>query len=112
MDTLKRKRDKALLAQLLDENRPDEPVVLYNTNDCPVPFWHLATIPYAAAGRAEKTFVVLCPVEDFGSLRADEAAIFRIDKDAEGYDAIYIEEDEQTIEQVYARYSILAAQQE
>lgn len=90
---------------LLDEEN-NEDIVLFNEKGEPVSFEQIAIIP-----RNNETYAILKPVIPFPEMDPDEGLVFRIanlDEENEGLELVV---DEQIIDEVFAVYDELVAEE-
>lgn len=82
---------------LFDENN-DSNIVLYNDLNQPVEFEQIALIPLEGT-----VYAILKPVNAMAGMAEDEALVFFIDEIG-GEDCLLVEEDDHTIDRVFAAY--------
>ena len=83
---------------LLDENNND-PISLYDETDKEVKFEQVAIIP-----DNEKIYAILKPIDDLEGVADDEAIVFAVEEDEEGFSVLVVEKDEEIAIRVFDKY--------
>ena len=94
-----KEKDIDALDAILDKNNDDN-IILYNEKNEAVEFEQVALIVYK-----RKPYAILHPVEgEKHGVAEDEALVFQISKDKDGDSSFVLEEDEDIIDAVFAKY--------
>lgn len=91
---------------LYDENNNDV-IILFNEKGEEVAFEQIALIP-----RPDCVYVILKPVAPIEGLGEDEGLVFSIQPDDEGNDVLVLTTDEKIIDEVFAVYDQLVAEEQ
>ena len=89
---------KDILDILLDENN-DDPITLYDENEKDIKFEQVAIIP-----DNNKIYAILKPIDELEGVADDEAIVFAVEEDEEGFSVLVIEKDEEIAVRVFDKY--------
>ena len=102
--------ERDLLDILLDaENR--EPIVLTSEDGKSMTFEQVAVIPKTVKGE-RRLYAILKPADKIHGVAEDEAIVFLVDTDDEGYSVLKVETDEKIAAASFEEYYKLLAKSE